>query len=236
MPVEDTKSFLTGYRTGRMTSALSERPTISQLLGLGFFQRRGYTVSDPSHVSDGQLTLVLAEARPVAVNQVSLTFYAPRWKQRLTTYPTARTFSGEPLQIADAVPAADEDAPFVQTGSIVGWLADQGFMPANWGRGSLFERGQVKSLFGLEKEIEVSVGDEAGEVTDLYCRFTLPRDTPPPLSEWAEFVSQLCKRFHLRLGADGIAPCGEAEFMAAVKDNFNYRDFAASFSRDRPDV
>ena len=39
----------------------------------------------------------------MAVNQVSLFFYPPRWKQRLTPDARAMTDEGKPLQIADAV-------------------------------------------------------------------------------------------------------------------------------------
>ena len=38
----------------------------------------------------------------MAVNQVSLFFYPPRWKQRLTPSPWARTDERKPVQIADA--------------------------------------------------------------------------------------------------------------------------------------
>jgi hypothetical protein len=165
----------------------------------------------------------------VAVNQVSLFFYPPRWKQRLTPSPTAWTDEGKPVQIAEAVPVDGADGPPVPADVLKGWLTERGFIPVEWGRGSVFERGQVFSTFGPEKEIEVSVGEEAGEVTELYCRFTLPRRSPPPVAEWAGFVAALCGRFGLRLEAQGAAPCGEAEFIAAVRDSRNYGEFAASF-------
>jgi hypothetical protein len=165
----------------------------------------------------------------VAVNQVSLFFYPPRWQQRLTHDPTALTDQGMPLQIADAVPVASADAAPVWATALKGWLADNGFTPVDWGQGSTLQRGQVRSIFGLEKEVEVSVGDEGGEVTELYVRFTLPRRTPPPLPEWARFAAELCRRFHLQLGAEGVAPCGKAEFLAAVRGHRFYREFAASF-------
>lgn len=165
----------------------------------------------------------------MAVNQVSLFFYPPRWQQRRTPDPTALTDQGIPLQIVDAVPVTAADSPPVATAALKGWLAENGFAPADWGEGSILQRGQVRSIFGWEKEVEVSAGDEAGEVTDLYVRFTLPRRDPPPLPEWASFAADLCRRFHLRLGAEGFAPCGEAEFLAAVRGDRFYREFAASF-------
>ena len=171
----------------------------------------------------------------MAVNQVSLFFYPPRWEQRLTPDRTALPDQGTPLQnMVDAVPVAASDAPSVSAAALKAWLAEQGFVPADWGEGSILQRGEVRSVFGTEKEIEVSVGDEAGEATELYARFTLPRRTPPPLPAWAGFVAELCRRFHLRLGAEGIAPCGEAEFQAAVMDHQFYRDFAATFGWGNP--
>jgi hypothetical protein len=84
-----------------------------------------------------------------------------------------------------------------------------------------------------EKEIEVCVGEEAGEATHLYCRFTLTRDDLPPLREWVRFVAALCKRFQLGLRADGVAPCSGTEFEAAVRRNRNWRRFADSLGWDR---
>jgi hypothetical protein len=165
----------------------------------------------------------------VAVNQVSLFFYPPRWKQRLTPDPRARTDEGKPVQLVDAVPVAGAAAPPLSPDTVKEWLAERNFIPVEWGRGSVFERGQVRSIFGPEKEIEVSVGEEAGEVTKLYCRFTLPRHNPPPLAAWAGFAAELCGRFGLRLGAEGVAPCGAAEFLTAVRGHRFYREFAASF-------
>jgi hypothetical protein len=164
----------------------------------------------------------------VAVNQVSLFFYPPLWQQRLTPDPTARTAQGTPLLIADAVPVADVDVAPVSAAVVKAWLAENGFTPVEWGHGRILQRGQVWSIFGPEKEIDVCVGDEAGEATHLHVRFTLPRRNPP-LPEWAGFTAGLCRRFHLRLGAEGVAPCGEAEFLVAVRGHRFYRVFATSF-------
>jgi hypothetical protein len=112
------------------------------------------------------------------------------------------------------------------------WLVERGFKAVDWGEDTVFQRVHLESIFGLEKEIEVSVTAEAGEVTEVYSRFTLPRCNPPPLNDWAEFAMELCNRFRLRLGAEGVVPCSEAEFLAAVRDNCFYRKFAASFGWD----
>lgn len=165
----------------------------------------------------------------MAVNQVSLFFYPPRWQQRCVPDPTALTDLGTPLQRVYAVPAANADGPLVSATAVKGWLAERGFTPVEWWPDGLFERGQVRSMFGLEKEIEIRVGEEAGEITDLYCRFTLPRRTPPPLSEWTGLMAELCGRFGLRQGSNGVAPCGEAEFRAAVQGDRFYQHFAALY-------
>jgi hypothetical protein len=157
----------------------------------------------------------------VAVNQISLSLYSGRWRQRLT--------QNRAVFIADAVPDPTADAPPLPPAVVKGWLAERGFNLVKWGRGCVFERGQLLSIFGPEKEIEVSVNEEAGDVTGLYCRFTLPRRSPPPLTAWAGFGAELCGRFGLRLGAEGTAPCGEAEFLDALRSNCFYREFAAAF-------
>ncbi len=163
------------------------------------------------------------------MNQVSLFFYPPRWRQRLTPDPTALNHEGKPVLVASSVPVDSAAGPPLPPEAVKAWLAGRGFTPVAWGRGQFFERGRVRSIFGPEKEVEVSVGERAGEVTDLYGRFTLPRPAPPPLAEWALFAAELCNCFGLRLGGSGVAPCDATEFLAAVRADRNYRHFATSF-------
>jgi len=164
----------------------------------------------------------------MAINQASMFFYPPRCRQRLTPDPEALTDEGKPVQIAHSEPAEGDgdDNPAVSGGEVKEWLKGRGFTIANWGQGGIFERGRVHSMFGVEKEVQINVSEEAGEIVELYCRFTLTHRPPPPLDEWAEFVSSLCARFGLRLAPDGIGPCSAAEFLAAVRANRNYQDFA----------
>lgn len=171
----------------------------------------------------------------MAINQVSLFFYPSGWRQRLTPDPRLMTSDGETVQIADAVRDPSGDGHAVAGGELKDWLSAQGFTVADWGQGGVFERGRVKSIFGHEKEIQIQVGEEAGEVVELYCRFTLPRRAaPPPLAEWAAFVASLCEQFGMRLDPAGAGPCGEAGFIAAVLENRNYQDFAAAFGWKAP--
>jgi hypothetical protein len=162
-------------------------------------------------------------------NQVSVFFYTPRWQQRLTSDPKALTYTGEPVQIASAVPVGGAAAPPVPVGAVVGSLAERGFTAVGWGEGRVFERGRVRAFGGPMPDIIAHINGEADDVTDLYCRFTLPGRTSPDVAGWAGFVAELCGRFGLRLAPDGVGPCGESEFVAAVRSDHNYRQRAASF-------
>jgi hypothetical protein len=163
----------------------------------------------------------------MAINQVSLFFYPPRRAQRLTPDPRLLTSGGRPVQIADAVPSGADGQPSVGAGDVKAWLVEHEFADANWGRGWVLERGRIESIFGPEKEIQVNIAEEKGELTELYCRFTLPRRSRPPLSDWSSFVAGLCRRFRLRLG-DDASVCDEGRFLAAVRGSDNYRDSASA--------
>jgi hypothetical protein len=165
----------------------------------------------------------------MAVNQVSLFFYTPRWQQRLTDASHGLTDEGKPVQLAGAVRNPLDEGPAVESDSVRKWLVEQGFSVAEWGEGHIFQRGQIRSIFGLEKGIEIHVGDKTGEVADLYCRFTLPKRALPQLEEWTRLVTDLCARFRLRLGADGATPCSEEEFQTAVRRSRNCQDFARAY-------
>ena len=168
----------------------------------------------------------------MAVNQVSLSFYPPRWQERLTAHPRSLTDQGTPVQIADAVPVEGAIPAPVLCDDFREWITQQGFTAVEWGRGTEFHRGQVRSIFGTEQEIDLSFSDEGGELTSVYCRFTLSRETPLALPRWATFVSAMCKKFGLRLPADGMTPCGEEEFLAAVRGHRFWREFAKSLGWD----
>jgi hypothetical protein len=140
-----------------------------------------------------------------------------------------RTPEGAPVQVVSTAPRKGEDSSPVEFELLRAWLEEQGFAVVSWGDGKILQRGEVQSALRAEKEIEIHVGDEGGEVTVLYCRFTLSRDALVSLERWAEFVQAMCRRFGLRIGASENAPCGAAEFRVAVQQNLNWRRFAKNF-------
>ena len=169
----------------------------------------------------------------MAINQVSLFFYPPRWVQRLTPQSGSLTSAGQPVQIADAV-RSDVDAELaILARELKEWLVERDFTEADWGQGWILERGRIESMFGPEKEIQVNISEKDGELTELYCRFTLPRRSRPALSEWSSFVVALCQRFQLRLAGDSPV-CDGDRFVTAVRGNENYRTFADGLGWERP--
>ena len=164
----------------------------------------------------------------MAANQVSLFFYPPRWEQRLTPHPRSLSDQGTPVQYVDAIRVDGAHKLLIVANDLRDWLIQHEFTAVDWGHGSAFERGQVRSVFGIEKEIDISFSEEDGELTSVYCRFTLSRDTPTDLPKWAAFAVAMCQRFQLRLGAAGSMPCSEKEFLTAVRANRFWQGFASS--------
>ena len=169
----------------------------------------------------------------MAINQVSLFFYPPRWAQRLTPEAGCFTSAGQQVQVASAGPSGADDGPPIRAGDLKAWLVGHGFTEADWGSGWVLERGRIESMFGPEKEIQVNISEDGGELTELYCRFTLPRRSRPPLSDWSSLVVPLCRCFQLRLAGDGSV-CDEGGFVAAVRRDDNYRDFARGLGWEGP--
>jgi hypothetical protein len=165
----------------------------------------------------------------MAANQISVSFYPVRWREHRIPDWTGLTEAEKPIQRIESVPVTNSDGCPLAPGDVKSWLTKQGFIPLEWGEGRVFERGQVHSISGMEKEIEITVCEATEEVTDVYCRFTLSCDRPPSLREWTGLVAELCKQFQLRLEPEGTAPCSAAEFELFVRDSIYYRQFASSF-------
>ena len=160
----------------------------------------------------------------MAVNQVSLFFYAPNWVQTSRQDSKAFTDRGEPVTIVGSARRDTKSDPLLVS-DLTRFLRELGFELVD----GHFERGEIESIFGPEKEIAVSVGVEGDEVKDLYCRFTLPKFVPPPVPQWVEFIVPLCERFALRLEEAGEAPCSESAFVDALTSHRNWVDFAEAY-------
>ncbi len=161
----------------------------------------------------------------MAVNQVSLFFYPPRWKR----YVEPKRSPAQDARVLSAAPSLEPDALPVEVHEVRAWLEKRGFAASELA--DTFRHGTVESIFGLEKEIEVDIGDERGELAYLYLRFTLARSSPPPIREWADFVDELSRQFRLKLGNEPDATCDARRFIAAVRSHPNYELFSESWGQ-----
>ncbi len=167
----------------------------------------------------------------MAFDQVSLFLYPPRWQRRSISSANMRyAFTGEPVQIVSAVPAASTDALSVPLGDVRRWLTCRGFGVDVDGPGEvIFAAAAVPSALGQRPEIEISLEAKSDEVASLYCRFLLTGDTPLRLEWWEAFFLDLCGAFGLRIGlADGEL-AGPAQFLTIVRRQDNWRYFADQF-------
>ncbi len=64
--------------------------------------------------------------------------------------------------VVHSVRVIDPPEPAIPPDTLKEWLTAEGFTPVEWSKNRVFQRGQVPSMFGTEKEIEVGVGEEAG--------------------------------------------------------------------------
>jgi hypothetical protein len=91
----------------------------------------------------------------MAINQVSLYFFPPRWQRRIIEEAVPLGGSTDSQELFEVARIGDSSDPPVQAADLKAWLLERGFAPAGWGAGSIWEFGQVRSFFGQEKEIEV---------------------------------------------------------------------------------
>jgi hypothetical protein len=89
----------------------------------------------------------------VALNQVSLFFYPPRWRQQLTELPGTYGTDGKPARLAEVVRDPETAGPIASFAAIVGWLEEQGFTPVEWENRRCFHKGQVRSMFGPDTRV-----------------------------------------------------------------------------------
>jgi hypothetical protein len=167
----------------------------------------------------------------MAFDQVSLFLYPPRWERRsvadrrMTCYET-----GEPVQIVSAVRVPAANGPAVRLDDLVRWFGARGFETQAQGPESArFASPAVPSALGRRAEVEVTAAAEGGEVTSLYCRFLLTRDTPVRLERWEAFVQELGSTFGLRIGISDSEAVRPEEFVRVVRRAGNWRYFAEQF-------
>jgi hypothetical protein len=165
----------------------------------------------------------------MAFDQVSLFLYPPRWDRHSVANPQMMHISGEPVRLVSAV-RADHDGPIVRLAEMSRWFESKGFERspdyAN------FRSAVVPSALGLRAEIDVTAcveGGEDDEISSLYCRFLLARDTPVKLERWELFMQELCGTFGLRIGVTDGEFVGPEEFLAVVRDTDTWRCFANQF-------
>jgi hypothetical protein len=171
----------------------------------------------------------------MAFDQVSLFLYPPRWERQSVAHPQMMHISGEPVSVVSDK-RADSNGPIVQLADMSRWFEAKGF-ERGWHE-SNYHSALVPTQFGPQAEIDVTACAEGGEheeVTSLYCRFRIIRDTPVRLERWEMFMLELCGTFGLRIGvADGDF-VGAEEFLDVVKDTNTWQCFADQFGWAAPE-
>jgi hypothetical protein len=78
------------------------------------------------------------------------------------------------------------------------------------------------------------VSAQDGEVSCLYCRFALCRDTPCRLERWEWFMQDLCGAFGLAIAVADAEAVGPECFLGILQQADNWRYFAEHFGWDEP--
>jgi hypothetical protein len=171
----------------------------------------------------------------MAFDQVSLFLYPPRWNRCSVPDTQMKHYSGEPVRIVSAVRADHSAGPVLQFEDLCRWFEAKGFETvARSAHYAEFHSAAVESALGRRAEIDVSASAQGGEVTTLYCRFLLTRDTPHRLERWEAFAQELCRRFSLRISLSDTEAVGPEEFLAAVRRTDNWHFFADQFGWSEP--
>ena len=90
---------------------------------------------------------------------------------------------------------------------------------------------------GEGPEIDVVVGLEEGdirEVSSLYYRLQLNRNSPSRLEWWEALTEELCRTFNLRIAVLDGGLVGPEEFLAVVRRAQAWRFFADQFGWPGP--
>ncbi len=171
----------------------------------------------------------------MAFDQVSLFFYPPRWERYSVADARMKHYSGEPVRIVSAIRAEDSNGPTVSLEDLCRWFEAKGFQVVTRSADyALFHSATVESTLGHRAEIDVSASAQDGEVTSLYCRFQLNRESPLRLERWEAFRQELCAVFSLRIGVSDSESVGSEEFLTIVRQTDNWRYFAEQFGWPQP--
>jgi len=159
----------------------------------------------------------------MAYNQASFFLFAPGVDPVVETVAN----SGNPVSIISTT-AADSTAPKLFSTDLWRWFMDRGFAGKEGSADRLF-RGTQPTPFGMEDEIAVSLSLEEDQVTGIYIRFLLTKQTPERLPEWKNLILALGHDFRFQImGEDNILfPC--TDFPAILAQNSNFIEFKESF-------
>jgi hypothetical protein len=172
----------------------------------------------------------------MAFDRVGLFLYPPRWeRQRVLVDPCLTRYAGIPVYFVSRVRTPDSTAPVVRSDDLCRWFASRGFevVVESQDYVNCYSR-SIRSARGPQPEIEVSADGEAGEVTNLFCRFLLTRRAPARLERWEAFMHELCGTFGLRIVVADGESLGPDEFVAFVRGSPNWQRFAERFGWANP--
>lgn len=163
----------------------------------------------------------------MAFDQVSLFLFPPRWMQHSVAHESLKHYSGEPVRIVSAVRGEQCNARPVKFDELCRWFEAKQFEVVNRSiEHGYFCSAPIESGFGRRPEIVVSSGTVNGEVTSLYCRFQLNRESPFRLERWEAFMHDFCGEFNLRISVSDTESVGPGEFVSVVRRSDNWRCFA----------
>jgi hypothetical protein len=171
----------------------------------------------------------------MAFDQVSLFLYPPRWRRHSVADTRMKHYSGEPVRIVSAVRSEESKATAVELDALCCWFQSRGFEVVERSpEYALFHSAKIESSLGRRTEIDVSASVEDSEITSLYCRFLLNRETPLRLERWEAFMQELCATFALRIALTDAESVGPDEFLTVVRGTANWRYFADQLGWSEP--
>jgi hypothetical protein len=164
----------------------------------------------------------------MAFNQASLFLFPPRFTP-VVRADESEMADGKPVKIVDSS-IADPSAGKVLTAELRQWFMERGFHEEErYGAISKLWRTRQNTWIGTQGEIELSLPLEEEEITELYMRFLLTKQTPDWIPQWKKLVCELGHDFGFRLMDEEhrLLPC--VDFLTVVTENWNFRTFAQQY-------